>query len=131
MPLSEAMEGLLEETRRQMTICNACRYCEGFCAVFPAMELRTTFKANDLVYLSNLCHDCRACFYACQYAPPHAFNVNLPQALAAVRNDSYDDYSWPRLLARLRASPLGMVVLGLACLVAVAGFVIALFGGQA
>ena len=25
------------EVQRQMTICNACRYCEGFCAVFPAM----------------------------------------------------------------------------------------------
>ena len=28
---------------RQMSICNACRYCEGYCAVFPAMELRRTF----------------------------------------------------------------------------------------
>ena len=24
------------EVGRQMQICNACRYCEGFCAVFPA-----------------------------------------------------------------------------------------------
>ena len=23
------------EVARQMQICNACRYCEGFCAVFP------------------------------------------------------------------------------------------------
>jgi citrate/tricarballylate utilization protein len=23
------------EARRQMEICNACRYCEGYCAVFP------------------------------------------------------------------------------------------------
>ncbi len=29
---------LLAEAERQMTICNSCRYCEGFCAVFPAME---------------------------------------------------------------------------------------------
>ena len=27
-----------------MTICNACRYCEGYCAVFPAMEKRLTFS---------------------------------------------------------------------------------------
>ena len=31
-----------------MTICNACRYCEGLCAVFPAMEMRRTFAAGDL-----------------------------------------------------------------------------------
>ncbi|HEV7663129.1 MAG TPA: tricarballylate utilization protein TcuB, partial [Chloroflexota bacterium] len=60
---------LFQEAARQMVICNACRYCEGFCAVFPAMELRTSFQPSDLTYLSNLCHDCRACLYACQYAP--------------------------------------------------------------
>ncbi|MEN9982830.1 MAG: Citrate utilization protein, partial [Pseudomonadota bacterium] len=26
-----------QEVARQLQICNACRYCEGFCAVFPAM----------------------------------------------------------------------------------------------
>ena len=31
------------EARRAMEVCNACRYCEGFCAVFPAMELRREF----------------------------------------------------------------------------------------
>ena len=31
---------LIKDGERQMTICNACRYCEGYCAVFPAMELR-------------------------------------------------------------------------------------------
>ena len=29
-----------EEVARQLQICNACRYCEGFCAVFPAMTRR-------------------------------------------------------------------------------------------
>ena len=29
-----------KEVSRIMTICNACRYCEGFCAVFPAMTRR-------------------------------------------------------------------------------------------
>lgn len=28
------------EVERVMQVCNACRYCEGFCAVFPAMTLR-------------------------------------------------------------------------------------------
>ena len=39
-----------------MRICNACRYCEGLCAVFPAMEMRRNFNAADLNYLANLCH---------------------------------------------------------------------------
>ena len=55
--------------RRAMEVCNACRYCEGFCAVFPAMELRREFTHGDLTYLANLCHSCRGCYYACQYAP--------------------------------------------------------------
>ncbi len=36
------------EGRRFMEICNACRYFEGFCAVFPAMELRRDFANGDL-----------------------------------------------------------------------------------
>jgi len=79
-----------------MTICNACRYCEGFCAVFPAMELRRVFCEGDLKYLANLCHNCRGCYYACQYAPPHAFALNVPRALAELRQETYREFSWPR-----------------------------------
>ena len=35
---------VMQDARRDMEICNACRYCEGFCAVFPAMELRREFS---------------------------------------------------------------------------------------
>jgi citrate/tricarballylate utilization protein len=115
---------LLQDAERQMTICNACRYCEGFCAVFPAMELRTSFKSGDLIYLSNLCHECRACFYACQYAPPHAFAVNIPQVLSEIRSDTYADYSWPRLLTRLRSSLTASALLVLACLAVIGAFVV-------
>ena len=87
------------EARRLMIICNACRYCEGYCAVFPAMELRRGFTNGDLSYLANLCHDCRGCYYACQYAPPHEFALNLPQTLARVRTETYEEYAWPRPLA--------------------------------
>ena len=86
------------EGERLLTICNACRYCEGFCAVFPAMERRLTFTAADLNYLANLCHNCAECYYACQYAPPHEFAVNVPRALAEIREQSYREYSWPRAL---------------------------------
>ncbi len=102
MPATEA----LREADRLMTICNACRYCEGLCAVFPAMEMRRTFADGDLNYLANLCHGCGACYPDCQYSPPHEFNVNVPAALAKVRNDSYARYAWPSLFRRLRAHGL-------------------------
>jgi citrate/tricarballylate utilization protein len=85
----------LAEADRLMVVCNACRYCEGLCAVFPAMEMRRVFPDGDLNYLANLCHGCGACYDACQFPPPHEFNVNVPQALAIVRNDSYRRYAWP------------------------------------
>ena len=89
------------EVARQMQICNACRYCEGFCGVFPAMTRRLEFGKADVNYLANLCHNCGACLHACQYAPPHEFAVNVPQAMARVRGQTYQEYAWPRPLGRL------------------------------
>ena len=89
------------EVGRQMQICNACRYCEGFCAVFPAMTRRLEFGKADINYLANLCHNCGACLHACQYAPPHEFAVNVPQAMARVRVDTYAQYAWPQALGAL------------------------------
>ncbi|WP_230532850.1 tricarballylate utilization 4Fe-4S protein TcuB [Microvirga roseola] len=91
----------LHEADRLMTVCNSCRYCEGLCAVFPAMEMRRAFSDGDLNYLANLCHSCGACYVDCQFSPPHEFNVNVPQTLARVRNDSYKFYVWPKALAPL------------------------------
>src|SRR5437879_7712369 len=85
----------------QVEVCNACRYCEGYCAVFPALEKRRRFDPADVVYLANLCHDCRACFYACMYAPPHEFGVNIPKALAEVREQTYAQYALPRVVSDL------------------------------
>ncbi|NBB62614.1 tricarballylate utilization 4Fe-4S protein TcuB [Pseudomonas sp. ODNR1LW] len=89
------------EVQRQMTICNACRYCEGFCAVFPAMTRRLEFTQADIHYLANLCHNCGACLHACQYAAPHEFDVNIPKAMAKVRLDTYAEYAWPPVMGRL------------------------------
>lgn len=89
------------EVERQLQICNACRYCEGFCAVFPAMTRRLEFGKADAHYLANLCHNCGACLHACQYAPPHQFVVNVPQAMAKVRVQTYSDYAWPPALGAL------------------------------
>ncbi len=102
------------EVARQMQICNACRYCEGFCAVFPAMTRRLDFTQADVHYLANLCHNCGACLHACQYAPPHEFAVNVPQAMAQVRGQTYADYAWPRALGALYARNGLAVALALA-----------------
>lgn len=89
------------EVARQMQICNACRYCEGFCAVFPAMTRRLEFTPADIHYMANLCHNCGACLHACQYAPPHAFAVNVPQSMAQVRGEAYVEYAWPKAMGKL------------------------------
>ena len=90
---------LVEEAQRVLSICNACRYCEGYCAVFPALERRLEFSENEVHYLANLCHNCGACLYACQYAPPHEFQLNFPKVLAQVRKETYRKYAWPGFLA--------------------------------
>lgn len=88
----------IEHGQHVMAVCNACRYCEQYCPVFPAMEERLTFARADLNYLANLCHDCGECLYACQYAPPHEFGIDVPRTLAEIRLHSYEEYCWPRFL---------------------------------
>jgi citrate/tricarballylate utilization protein len=94
------LQQLVEEAQRVLAICNACRYCEGYCAVFPALERRLAFAEGDVHYLANLCHNCGSCLYACQYAPPHEFQLNFPRILAQVRAQSYRKYAWPAFLGR-------------------------------
>ena len=101
-----------------MTICNSCRYCEGFCDVFPAMERRLEFSESDIHYLANLCHNCAECYYACQYAPPHEFAVNVPQMFAQIRAQSYREYAWP---AYVHVSAWLAVVIGLIVVALLAG----------
>jgi citrate/tricarballylate utilization protein len=117
------------DARRAMEICNACRYCEGYCAVFPAMELRREFAAADLGYLANLCHGCQGCFYSCQYAPPHEFGINLPQTFSHVRAESYEEHAWPRSLARLFRRNGTVVSIAAALSVAAVFLLVALLWG--
>ena len=95
------LTGSEQEVARQLQICNGCRYCEGFCAVFPAMTRRLEFGKADIHYLANLCHNCGACLHACQYAPPHEFAINVPKAMATVRGQTYADYAWPPAMGKL------------------------------
>jgi len=92
---------LIREARRQAEICNACRYCEGYCSVFPALHRERAFSDGDITQLANLCHNCRGCYYACQYTAPHEFDLNLPKALAEVRQDSWKAHAWPAGFAKL------------------------------
>ena len=94
-------EAVLAEANRVMVICNACRYCEGLCAVFPAMGLRRVFTSGELNYLANLCHNCRGCYYCCQFAPPHEYKLNFPQAMCALRTQTYAQTIKPDFLRKL------------------------------
>ena len=116
---------LFAEAARQLNICNSCRYCEGYCAVYPALERRTELDSGDIAYLANLCHDCRACLVACMYAPPHEFGVNPPAILAQVREVTYQSnhlMSLPQLLKAPRFSPL--TKFSLVALLGIAGVLI-------
>ncbi len=95
------LDALIEDAQRVLRVCNACRYCEGFCAMFPAMARRLEFTENDVMYLGNLCHNCGSCLYACQFSPPHEFQVNVPRLMARVRGETYRRYAWPGFLGKL------------------------------
>jgi citrate/tricarballylate utilization protein len=118
------LTGLFVEAERQLVICNACRYCEGYCAVFPALELRRSLTEGDIVHLADLCHDCRDCYTACMYAPPHEFAIDPPSILSAIRRDNYDRYL-PRLpggrIATMAATALVALAVLASCAVLGAG----------
>jgi citrate/tricarballylate utilization protein len=123
---------LVKDGARQMTICNACRYCEGYCAVFPAMEQRRIFTKADLTYLANLCFDCRDCYYACQYAPPHEFGVNIPKLMAELRTDTYREFTWPAILSSLfKHNAVAVTLITAASIVLMLGLVLAFQGSDA
>ncbi len=122
----------MRDGARVMTICNACRYCEGYCAVFPAMERRLEFAAGDLNYLANLCHGCGECYFACQYAPPHEFDVNVPRLFAQIRVQSYRDYAWLRPVANaFNRNSIGTIVFSVVSIAVAVLFVTAMLGRNA
>ncbi|QRF75378.1 tricarballylate utilization protein B [Thermoplasmatales archaeon] len=88
-------ESLITEASRQLNICNACRYCEGFCPVWDVIEYRKKFGRSDVEYIANLCHDCGQCFDVCPFTPPNKFSVNIPAVLSEVRTQTYKEYTVP------------------------------------
>jgi citrate/tricarballylate utilization protein len=65
------------------------------------MTRRLAFTHHDVHYLANLCHNCGACLHACQYAPPHDFDLNVPRTMARVRATTYETHAWPPALGAL------------------------------
>jgi citrate/tricarballylate utilization protein len=100
---------LIAEAQRQFLICSACRYCEGYCATFPAIESRTEYTAADVAYVANVCHDCRACYQACMYTAPHEFAVDIPKLLTAVRLENYRERALPQRVRSVIGSASGTV----------------------
>ncbi|MGD8522231.1 MAG: tricarballylate utilization 4Fe-4S protein TcuB [Desulfobacterales bacterium] len=127
MPLNATAK----EVERVMRFCNACRYCEGFCAVFPAMELRRTFSEQDLNYLANLCHNCRDCYYACQYIPPHEFELNIPKAMAELRLETYREFCWPGGFKEVfKRNAIAVVLTTMVCTIAILTAMLMLQGNE-
>jgi citrate/tricarballylate utilization protein len=119
-------DSVASEAERILRICSACMYCDGLCPVFPPLSGKHVCTPADLGYLANLCHNCRGCWYACQYAPPHPFAVNVPAALAGLRRQSYADCVWPNWLGRAFLRPaLGAALMVLAALAAMLALVAA------
>ena len=122
---------LVQEGERLLRLCNACRYCEGFCAVFPALERLPAFSAGDVDYLANLCHNCGECYYACPYTPPHEYALNLPKVLAEIRVESYARSAYPRSFSlAYRNGALTVSALTIIAIAAMAGVAFA-FGNIA
>lgn len=89
------------EAVRQLTICNSCRYCEGYCNAFQALSRYRSFDQQTVSHLANLCHNCRGCYYACQYTEPHEFALNIPAVLANVRAQNWEQHIRPSALSRI------------------------------
>jgi len=89
------------EAQRQLGICNSCRYCEGYCGAFQALTRYRSFDKATVTHMANLCHNCRGCYYACQYTEPHEFNLNIPALFANVRAQSWEQHVHPQMLTRV------------------------------
>jgi len=99
--LSTSLNSNQSEALRQLGICNSCRYCEGYCSTFQALTRYRQFDQPTVSHLANLCHNCRGCYYACQYTAPHEFDLNIPALLAETRADNWEQHIKPVWLSRV------------------------------
>ncbi len=93
------------EARRQVEICNACRYCEGYCAVFPAMYAAARSSPTATSRSSPTSATTAAAATTPASTPqPHEFALNLPRALAEVRARKLGALRLARRARRRRSS---------------------------
>ena len=90
-----------DEAQRQLGICNSCRYCEGYCGAFQALTRYRSFDEATVSHMANLCHNCRGCYYACQYTEPHEFAINIPALFANIRAQSWEQHIRPQAITRV------------------------------
>jgi CitB domain protein len=95
---SASCDDIFDEAHRILNICNICKYCNGYCEVFRASERHPDLTRDEITYLAHLCHNCRNCWPACQYAPPHVFNINIPAVMAEIREKSWKRRNWIALV---------------------------------
>ena len=82
-----------------------------------------------MVYLANLCFDCRDCYYACQFAPPHEFAVNVLELCRSCARRLTANYSWPAILRFVQAQHRGRVLItGVSSLVIIFFLVLGFMG---
>ena len=116
---------LIKEADRQMTICNACRYCEGYCAVLPGDG-----AAPDL-HGRATCSTWRISASTAGPATTPASSrrrtssrSTCPQVFAQIRAETYHDYSWPGCCASSFATtggPSAWITVGCALLILALG----------
>lgn len=94
------------EAIRQLQICNACRYCEGYCSVWDALDRRHDIAESDVYYFSSLCHDCRECYVVCPFTEPHEYALNIPKILGTVRLETYEKNIKPDFMKGAIRHPL-------------------------
>jgi citrate/tricarballylate utilization protein len=96
------------EAIRQLQICNACRYCEGYCSVWDALDRRHDLSASDAYYFSSLCHDCRECYVVCPFTEPHEYAINIPKILGTVRLETYEENVKPGFMKAALRHPFSI-----------------------
>ncbi len=104
-----------EEADRLMTVCNSCRYCEGLCAVFPAMEMRRAFSgpATSTISPTSATPAAPATPTASSRRRTNS-TINVPKTLGGrACAESYAAYAWPRAFSGAvraqRASSISIV----------------------
>jgi citrate/tricarballylate utilization protein len=125
------LDDLFDEAKRQLGVCNSCRYCAGYCPVWPALELRTDLTNADMTHLANLCHDCRDCFTACMYTAPHEFALNPPEVFTAIREVTYTKYVWPQRVPSFLRGLSGLAFGWVVCVIVLVLLAIVGQGGHA